>query len=220
MSFGGGDNFYTKSPLSPPLSLPFSFHSSPQETPSSFRLSSIIGEEFLTPGPWVENYPTKEIKWRGYIVFFSFPSLHPRPFPLRTYVDQMMKRKKKKKRGEKIGPVCWSCASKKSRFVRPRPAYFYGRKLFFSVSRPDDHFPFQDFSSGHSKSDGNGREHNGHLFSNRIGVIGVYSDGSTGGGWGSGRNFATTLVFLRTLKNTNSKGIYFSKVYNYFQPMV
>lgn len=101
MSFGGGDNFYTKSPLSPPLSLPFSFHSSPQETPSSFRLSSIIGEEFLTPGPWVENYPTKEIKWRGYIVFFSFPSLHPRPFPLRTYVDQMMKRKKKKKKRRK-----------------------------------------------------------------------------------------------------------------------
>lgn len=90
------------SPLCRSIS-PF-FLSPHQETPSSFRLSS-IGEEFLTPGPWPgRKLPHKGDKMaRLYRFFFFFPISETLSS---AYVDQMMKRKKEKKKGEKIGPVC------------------------------------------------------------------------------------------------------------------
>lgn len=192
MSFGGGDNFYTKSPLFPSLSLYLSLF--PFTSPGNPFVLSTFFHRWRVFNPWPgRKLPHKGDKMaRLYRFFFSFPTS-------KTLSSAWTRwwRKKRKKKGEKIGPVCWSCASKKSRFVRPRPAYFYGRKLFFSISRPDDHFPFQDFSSGHSKSDGNGREHNGHLFSNRIGVIGV----ATGlRSRGSGRNLVRCSCFLEWWK--------------------
>lgn len=98
MSFGGGDNFYTKSPLSPPLSLPFSFHSSPQETPSSFRLSSIIGEEFLTPWTLGRKLLHKGDKMaRLYrFFFFSFPTSKTLSSSYVRGSDDEEKKKKKK----------------------------------------------------------------------------------------------------------------------------
>lgn len=98
MSFGGGDNFYTKSPLSPPLSFPFSFHSSPQETPSSFRLSSIIGEEFLTPWTLGRKLPHKGDKMaRLYrFFFFSFPTSKTLSSSYVRGSDDEEKKKKKK----------------------------------------------------------------------------------------------------------------------------
>lgn len=100
MSFGGGDNFYTKSPLSPPLSLPFSFHSSPQETPSSFRLSSIIGEEFLTPWTLGRKLLHKGDKmallYRFF--FFSFPTSKTLSSSYVRGSDDEEKKKKKKRR--------------------------------------------------------------------------------------------------------------------------
>lgn len=144
---------------------------------------------------------------RLYRFFFFFLPYIQDPFLCVRGPDDEEKREKKKEK--KIGPVCWSCASKKSRFVRPpRPAYFYGRKLFFFISPRWSFSLSKIFLSGHSKSDGNGREHNGHLFSNRIGVIGVATGLCLSTGQRKWEEFSTMLVFRGILKNRNLKEIY------------
>lgn len=65
----------------------------------------------------------------------------------------------------------------KSRFVYLRPAYFYGRRLFFLyLTRWSFSLLRLRFFFGILEIVGNGSERNGHLFSNGNGVIGVAED--------------------------------------------
>lgn len=80
-------------------------------------------------------------------------------------------------------------------------------------------FPFKIFLRDTRNRMETEREHNGHLFSNRIGVIGV-ATGLRSMGQRKWEEFGTILVFLRILKNINLKKIYFSKAYDYFYPMI
>lgn len=202
------------SPLCRSIS-PF-FLSPHQETPSSFRLSS-IGEEFLTPGPWPgRKLPHKGDKMARLYRFFFLPYIRD-PFLCVCGSDDEEKKRKKKRRKNRTRLLIMRV--EEISFCEASTRLFLWKKAFLLYLAPMIIFPFKIFLRDTRNRMETEREHNGHLFSNRIGVIGV-ATGLRSMGQRKWEEFGTILVFLRILKNINLKKIYFSKAYDYFYPMI